>query len=93
MRILPPQNPSPLWRITMTSLRRLAGLMLALMILKLVRILRLAVRTVRFQRQEGPEWLRMLRARIALGLVRLSHAVRALTGIVAPWLAGDDQLQ
>ena len=80
-------------RITMTSLRRLAGLMLALLILKLVRILRLLVRVVRLQRQEEPGWRRMVRARIALGLVRLSHAVLGLSGIVAPWLAGDDPLQ
>jgi hypothetical protein len=72
----------------MTRLRRLAALMLALLILKLVRLLRLAVRTVRLQRQEEPGWRRMIRARIALGLVRLSRAVLALTGVVAPWLAG-----
>ena len=73
----------------MTSLRRLAAFMLALLILELVRILRLLVRILRLQRQEGPGWRRMVRMRIAFCLVRLSRAVLDLTGIVAPWLAGD----
>ena len=73
----------------MTHLRRLAALMLALMILELVRILRLLVTIMRLQRQEGPEWLRMIRLRIAFRLVRWSRAVLHLSGIVAPWLAGD----
>jgi hypothetical protein len=76
-------------RITMTRLRRLAALMLALMILKLVSILRLLVRIMRLRRQEGPEWRRMIRMRIAFRLVRLSRAVLDLSGVVAPWLAGD----
>jgi hypothetical protein len=58
----------------MTRLRRFAALVLALMLLKLVRVLRLLVRLQR--RHPGPSWLRM------------SRAVLALSGIVAPWLAG-----
>jgi hypothetical protein len=50
---------------------------------------RLRVRILRLQRQEGPGWRRMIRMRIAFCLVRLSRAVLDLTGIVAPWLAGD----
>ena len=76
----------------MTSLRRLAGLMLALLLLKLIRILRLLVRTLRLQRQDGPEWRRMARTRIAFRLVHLSHAVLDLSGVVALWLAEDDPL-
>jgi hypothetical protein len=72
----------------MTRLRRLAALMLALIILRLVRVLRLLVRILRLQRREEPGWRRMIRMRIAFRLVRLSHAVLALSGIVAPWLAG-----
>jgi hypothetical protein len=70
-------------------LRRLAALMLALMILTVVRILRLQVRMLRLW-SPGPGargWRRMIRARLALGLVRLSRAVLDLSGIVAPWLA------
>ena len=71
----------------MTSLRRLIGLLLARLLLTLVRILRLQVRTTRLQLREGPGWRRMIRARIALRLVRLSHAVVGLSGIAAAWLA------
>ena len=70
-------------------LRRLAALMLALVILTVVRILRLQVRMLRLW-APGPGawgWRRVIRARIALGLIRLSHVVLGLTGIVAPWLA------
>jgi hypothetical protein len=68
------------------SLRRLAGLMLAPMILMLVWILRLLVRALRRQGQEGPEWRRMMRARIAFGLLPLTQAVLDLSGVVGLWL-------
>ena len=80
-----PRNPSPHWRVTM-SLRRLAGLMLAPMILMLVQILRFLVRALRRQGQEGPEWRRMMRARIAFGLLPLSYALLNLSGVVGLWL-------
>jgi hypothetical protein len=69
------------------SLRRLAGLTLAPMILMLVWILRPLVRALRRQGQEGPEWRRMMRARIAFGLLPLSYAILNLSGVVALWLA------
>jgi hypothetical protein len=81
--------------MTMTPLRRLAALTLALVLLKLIRVLRLLVRSLRLW-SPGPGvwgWRRMIRMRIALGLVRLSRAVLNLSGIVAPWVAGDDPLQ
>jgi hypothetical protein len=71
----------------MTSLRRLIGLLLAHMLLKLVRLLRLQVRTIRLRLLEGPGWRRMVRARIAFRLIRLSRVVLGLSGIAASWLA------
>ena len=75
----------------MPSLRRLIGLLLAHMLLKLVRLLGLQVRTIRLRLLEGPGWRRRVRTRVALHLIRMSHAVIDFTGIVAPWLEGDDQ--
>ena len=70
----------------MPNLRRLIGLLLARLLLTLIRALRLSLRTVRLH-QEGPGWRRMIRARIALRLIRLSHVVVGLSGIAASWLA------
>ena len=71
-------------------LRRLAALMLALLLLRLIWILRPLVRALRLQGQEGPGWRRMMRARMAFPLARLSYALLNLSGVVAPWLAEDD---
>ena len=72
----------------MTDLRRLIGLLLAHLLLRIIRILRLSLRAVKLQRQEGPGWRRMIRARIALRMIRLSHAVLGLSAQTVAWLEG-----
>jgi hypothetical protein len=71
----------------MPHLRRLVAHMLALLLLRLIWILRPLVRALRLQGQEGPGWRRMIRARMAFPLMRLSHALLNLSGLIARWLA------